>query len=441
MNNRKIETNKISNIEINKDSYKNLVKIFNSFAKNNIKNINFIFSDDSPELYKVIPHIGKCLKIANRRRITVNFDKYQRLIGIIFDKLFVRPEVLQIDIINKCNQSCIYCWIHSNLLRVNRTKEWYERKMDFSFFKKIIDAAKKINKGTIRICADGEPLLHPNIMQMITYVKKNSINLQIVTNGTLLSKKIIDTFLKIGVDELQITLSAATAKEYAKLHNSSEKEFKKLEKNLIYINRLKVKNKIEKPRIRLVDIVTNRNFNGIEEMIKFAIRMGSNFIGFSLLDARDEEIKKLLLAKSQIIYLDHKVKKLIQRYKNVINNNFELFRMQINQKNSANGIYSKNIYKKIGCYTPWYFWRVFVDGRFSTCCHPIIITKLGKNVDFIKIWNMSKFKEFREKMKNLNKQKEIGYWCKGCTNLNFSKNFKVHEELKRNNLLQFVNER
>jgi MoaA/NifB/PqqE/SkfB family radical SAM enzyme len=431
---------KTIDLKINRNNYTDLVKTFHSFIHNEVKNINFIFSDDSPELNKVIPYIKKCLKIADKRGIKVSFNKYQRLLGIIFDELLVGPEVLQIDIINKCNQSCMYCWIHSKLLTISKSKEWHEQKMDFAFFKKIIDCAKETNTKEIRLCADGEPLLHPKFMDMVEYVKRQDMNLQIVTNGSLLSKKMIDRFFEIGVDKLQITISATNAKKYAKIHNSNEKEFERLKENLFYINKLKIKNNINKPFINLVNIITNQNYKEIEEAMKFAIRVGSNHMGFSLLDVRDKGTKKLLLTKSQLKYLNYEIEKLMKIYKN-FNSNLELFHIQVSQKHSAKGTYSQDMYKKIGCYTPWYFWRVFVDGRFSTCCHPIIITKLDKNVDFIKIWNMPKFKEFREKMKNLNKQKEIGYWCKGCTNLNFSKNFKVHEELKRNNLLQFVNER
>ena len=60
--------------------------------------------------------------------------------------------------------------------------------MDFSLFRKIVDESKGRTELLYMANGVGEPLIHPNIIEMIEYANKNGIHTILGTNGTLLTR-------------------------------------------------------------------------------------------------------------------------------------------------------------------------------------------------------------------------------------------------------------
>lgn len=118
------------------------------------------------------------------------------------------PSQIVIDVTEHCNLSCIHC-PHDNFVRSNIFKG---RNIDVSLHKKLIDEVAidgKEHCKYLRYTAQGEPLLHPQIVEMITYAthhSKTAINL--TTNGTLLKEKKILELLDAGVGVFDISIDA-----------------------------------------------------------------------------------------------------------------------------------------------------------------------------------------------------------------------------------------
>ncbi|GAI91258.1 unnamed protein product, partial [marine sediment metagenome] len=71
--------------------------------------------------------------------------------------------------------------------------------MDFDFFKRIIDDASQIGVKTIHLYLHGESLLHPQLVEMISYIKSKNLEFNLTTNGMLLNKEKIELILHSGV--------------------------------------------------------------------------------------------------------------------------------------------------------------------------------------------------------------------------------------------------
>lgn len=102
------------------------------------------------------------------------------------------PSCLQLEPTNVCNARCLSCsaWMSS------RPRGY----MKFSLFKKIIDDAAQIGVKRIRLFLHGEPLLHPQIIEMIAYLKTKGLSLNLTTNGIRLNKSCIEAILSSGVN-------------------------------------------------------------------------------------------------------------------------------------------------------------------------------------------------------------------------------------------------
>jgi MoaA/NifB/PqqE/SkfB family radical SAM enzyme len=61
----------------------------------------------------------------------------------------------------------------------------------------------------------GEPLFHPNIVEMIAQVKSLGATAELITNGTLLTKNLSKQLIEAGLDMLWVSLDGATSESYA----------------------------------------------------------------------------------------------------------------------------------------------------------------------------------------------------------------------------------
>lgn len=85
---------------------------------------------------------------------------------------------IYIEITNVCNLNCKFC------PKTNRKQQF----MTLNNFKLIIDKIKK-QTNTIYLHVKGEPLLHENLDEILSYIEENNLKVVITTNATLLKQK------------------------------------------------------------------------------------------------------------------------------------------------------------------------------------------------------------------------------------------------------------
>jgi len=114
-----------------------------------------------------------------------------RIIGPYFSGSRV-PPTLQLEPTNHCNINCLCCPND----KMSRKKGY----LDYGLFQKIIDDASRIGVKPVHLYLNGEPLLHPQIVQMIGYIKSKGLGFNLITNGMLLTRDKIKAILRSGVN-------------------------------------------------------------------------------------------------------------------------------------------------------------------------------------------------------------------------------------------------
>ncbi len=102
------------------------------------------------------------------------------------------PEMVHVDISTVCNFKCIHCpqgdpekWADSSRTMMKKES-----------FHKIVDEASSHNV-TLRITTDGEPFLHPDIEEFLSYTLNSDLYAAtITTNGSLLKPELINLIMK-----------------------------------------------------------------------------------------------------------------------------------------------------------------------------------------------------------------------------------------------------
>ncbi len=103
-----------------------------------------------------------------------------------------------IELTNHCNFSCTFC--PDGIMTRKR------RFMDVSLVYKLLDEIedKGLTNEPIQLHVMGEPLLHPQIFDIIAYVHKKNLQVRLFSNGALLDKKRRDRIYEKGIEELVI---------------------------------------------------------------------------------------------------------------------------------------------------------------------------------------------------------------------------------------------
>ena len=111
-----------------------------------------------------------------------------------------KPPHLDIEPTSLCNMSCPMCF--TNFTDVDKNGF-----MDLFLYKKIIDDAARLKIFSVRLSHRGEPLLHPDYIEMVSYAKKKGIQeVSTLTNGLLLDEDKIEQLFDAGLDWLNVSI-------------------------------------------------------------------------------------------------------------------------------------------------------------------------------------------------------------------------------------------
>lgn len=162
------------------------------------------------------------------------------------------PLIINVEPTNACNLKCMMC-----------PRSFSSRKvgyMKMETFEKIINDIKAFGVVfRLFLQKDGEPLMHPELESMIRMAKAKRVArmVSVITNGVLLSTKRARELIRSGLDDISVSLDAATEATYRRVKGSGSLE--EVESNVRGLINLKKQLGSSKPivRVRMVDLKEN----------------------------------------------------------------------------------------------------------------------------------------------------------------------------------------
>ena len=88
---------------------------------------------------------------------------------------------ISIEILQRCPNRCIYCSSHSNPQATHI--------ISFEIIKNVIDDAKSLGCKTVCL-SGGEPFLHPQILDIISYIAKQQLTCYVYTSGIYMKDEV-----------------------------------------------------------------------------------------------------------------------------------------------------------------------------------------------------------------------------------------------------------
>jgi len=137
---------------------------------------------------------------------------------------------ISIEILQRCPNRCIYCSSHSNPQATHI--------ISFEIIKNIIDDAKSLGCKTVCL-SGGEPFLHPQILDIISYIAKQQLICYVYTSGIYMKDEVYSSLpneyieaIRGMVDKLIFNVEADSSALYDQIMGTDVGGFDMMKKSI-----------------------------------------------------------------------------------------------------------------------------------------------------------------------------------------------------------------
>jgi MoaA/NifB/PqqE/SkfB family radical SAM enzyme len=219
----------------------------------------------------------------------VSIDR--RSVGLGLRPAINRLAKVYIEPTNRCNLDCRTCM----------RNVWDEPlgRMKKATFKGIVEGLHSVSSAPLVFFGGlGEPLMHPDIVDMVAKAKALGGTVELITNGTLLTRTMSEKLINAGLDMLWVSLDGATPESYGDvrlgatlpgvLENLRGFHEERLNRNMcLDCRRADAYNAYDRPYIGIVFVAMKRNIDDLPVLLEMCSRfavsrfMVSNVLPYS----------------------------------------------------------------------------------------------------------------------------------------------------------------
>ncbi|MFP4143076.1 MAG: GTP 3',8-cyclase MoaA [Thermoplasmata archaeon] len=167
---------------------------------------------------------------------------------------------IRISLTQRCNLDCFYCH------REGEDGGEKNTSLTLSEVEKLVKTAYELGMSKVKY-SGGEPLLHPDIEEIISYSADLMDDVSLTTNGTLLPEK-AENLKSAGLDRVNVSLDVKDQECYKKITN--EKKVEEVKEGISKANEVG----LYPVKINML-LMDGLNDDSVEDMMEFAAKTGS----------------------------------------------------------------------------------------------------------------------------------------------------------------------
>lgn len=343
------------------------------------------------------------------------------------------PSYLILELTTRCNLRCLMCAINQDP-RIQKGGEWYgDLSLDaFDNLSKVMSKIKRIDLN-----GHGESLLSPHFLPVLEKVKQHGAYVGITTNALLMGKEIVESIVRNKMDEIIVSIHAATAESYASISRGGKLD--ELIANLKALNAFKEKYNTMLPAVRFNFVGMKGNIGELKGLIRLAVDLKVETITVLPLAEYDSVSGEALQSSDLAAYIPNALKTADECGVKLYVPKIYLDQIGLVQQHEPRGEKKrsplrnkiKSIFKGLlpkpkphdgdtelirDCTDPWDFFFVMQSGRIRPCC--VIEENMGNlsKQQFEEIWFGEKYHKLRNDILNNTPPPQ----CKTCINRPFT---------------------
>jgi MoaA/NifB/PqqE/SkfB family radical SAM enzyme len=206
--------------------------------------------------------------------------------GVILRRPLTSLAKIYIEVTNSCNLGCSTC-----MRNVWDEPIGFMSEDTFSRFLQSLEACSPL--PTVFFGGFGEPLSHPSIFKMISAVKKTGAEVELITNGTLLTSEILKGFIDLRLDRLWVSIDGATSESYADVRLGNE--LPTILSNLAKLQELRSLAYITRPKLGIAFVAMKRNIADLPAVLRKGRMLGADRFSITNVLAHTPELRHEIL--------------------------------------------------------------------------------------------------------------------------------------------------
>ena len=182
----------------------------------------------------------------------------------------LRPIYAEISSSGACNHRCTFCSVDY----IGYKSVFISRDTLVKFF----TSASSIGLKSVMFAGDGEPLLNPEIIEIVQDAHRYGIDTSFTTNGVHLKERFIKEAMHL-VSWIKVSMNAGDADSYEKIHRTSIKDFDKVWSNLEKaVSERSQANSLAKTTLGIQSLILPDNYDSLDMLAKRASDYGLDYI-------------------------------------------------------------------------------------------------------------------------------------------------------------------
>jgi MoaA/NifB/PqqE/SkfB family radical SAM enzyme len=307
------------------------------------------------------------------------------------------PRQVYVEVTNRCNSLCASCpltYDHFLPFEPKHHLTWLQ-------FRRIVDQLPQIERAVLH--GIGEPLLNPHLPRFVEHLKQRGAHVLFNTNAVLLDEQRGDALREAGLDELRVSLDAATPALYHQLRGIDK--FDQIVANLrAFVARHGGR---ERPRVSLWFVGMQENLHELPAFVRLAAELGVPEVYLQRLvyfgdGARLEDGTTMVPEQSLFGTLEQRQAELIAESEELATE-LGLTFWASGATTPHESVAVKGAYPWQGCYRPWSLMYITANGTALPCCIAPFATPgyerimLGNVFErpLAEVWNDRPYQELR----------------------------------------------
>ena len=157
------------------------------------------------------------------------------------------PLHLDIEITNRCNLRCTFC----DKLPLLSKEQMGD--MEMWLYKKILDESEQGSLWGVKLSYRGEPLLHPQVVEMVAYAKsKGVLDVYLNSNGMLLSEEMSMKLMEAGLDRISVSMDGTDPVAFERERKGAK--YDRILRNIENMMELKSRCGYSHPKVRVQSV-------------------------------------------------------------------------------------------------------------------------------------------------------------------------------------------
>lgn len=260
----------------------------------------------------------------------------------------IAPIYVEISPVSFCNHQCVFCGL--DFTHNERVA------LDADVLMTKIEEMGRLGVKSIMFAGEGEPLLHPRMVEIAARTKNCGIDVSITTNGMAGNAKIWKELLP-SLTWIRFSIDAATPETYATVHGIASSGFK------LTITTLKEAVRIKKEHNLAVTVgvqflMIQQNLDDIDPALELYSEIGVDYLSFKPYSEHPQ-----MLNKSGFTYTKEMIEAIVEKV--------DLFptssRTKIIFRRTATDAYAEGVQYFNHCYALPFWGYISSKGDFYTC--------------------------------------------------------------------------